>query len=299
MVKNSFTDILLNWEKMNQSKKIQRLQDLENMIARFQGRKPRKVLTKPQSEIMSILKNENREPEAYYCRSDSANIYVFDLKVPAMDAIKNIIHEGFHAYVDDFIKGSASVLKTYSKVDPERFLIEEENLPAIVDEFTGRGMMQLYDTSFAEEKLNYEEDSMYIMKLILDSIESPMDAMKFQTEFMMCVEYAVFNQTRAKRLEREYKTTYESVVTEALNKEPEEKVDMSKCGKFVSEIDPELKKLYEYVKRNYSELRSLQAGGGVLMNQGEKERRMEELYGFIAMAYKNHVLQVLKNKKKS
>ena len=52
MKNTAFTDILFNWDKMSTNKKIQRMQDFENMIARFQGRKPRKISIKPNQEIL-------------------------------------------------------------------------------------------------------------------------------------------------------------------------------------------------------------------------------------------------------
>lgn len=76
----------------------------------------------------------------------------------AIDAIKNIIHEGFHAYVDDFVSGRVSTLKVYSELDAERFFIEEENLPAIHEAFEKTERMLLYDSMYVEEKTNYYEN---------------------------------------------------------------------------------------------------------------------------------------------
>lgn len=62
MKNNAFTDILFNWERMPKSKKMQRLQDLENMIARFQGRKARIISSKSDAEFISKHIGEYRAP---------------------------------------------------------------------------------------------------------------------------------------------------------------------------------------------------------------------------------------------
>ena len=69
MKMNAFIDILINWDKMSRKMKIQRLQDLENMLARFQERKPRTVTDRIDDEIRKLI-GEGREFDGYYSRSN-------------------------------------------------------------------------------------------------------------------------------------------------------------------------------------------------------------------------------------
>jgi predicted Fe-S protein YdhL (DUF1289 family) len=46
MVKNAFTDILFNWQRMSREQKRVALQELENTNAKFQGRKPRRIIVR-------------------------------------------------------------------------------------------------------------------------------------------------------------------------------------------------------------------------------------------------------------
>lgn len=305
MRNNAFTDILLNWEKMSNNKKIQRLQDLENMIARFQGRPPKTVTTKVEQELLEAI-GQGREPEACYNRR-GGKIYFFDLKMSAIDAIKNIIHEGFHAYVDDFIQGKAPVLKTYSKVEQERFFIEEENLDAIRTTFSDGdskhpkeqgGFFPLFDSMYIEELLNYQEDSMYIVKNILDSIDSIPDAIKLQQAYIFAFGFDVDNELRARKYERQYGTTYESLVVDALNHaEDFEKVDMSKCGKISDKMDPEFLEFYQKGREMYK--RFVVAQKNPLLFGQAKEEQMSKAIDAMMIHYRDYVVAMLKNKKKS
>ena len=79
MVKNAFTDLVFNYEKMSRDKKMQRLQDLENMMARFQGRKPRIVsikMTDKVKEMLQIIEGQNRKPYAFYSRDDKNYLHI-------------------------------------------------------------------------------------------------------------------------------------------------------------------------------------------------------------------------------
>lgn len=304
MKNNAFTDILLNWDTMSNNKKIQRLQDLENMIARFQGRPPKTVTTKVEPELLEAI-GQGREPEACYNRR-GGKIYFFDLKMSAIDAIKNIIHEGFHAYVDDFIQGKAPVLKTYSKVDQERFFIEEEHLDAIRTRFSEGdsahqkeqgGFFPLFDSLYIEELLNYQEDSMYIVKNILDSIESVPDAIRLQQDYIFAYGFDVDNELRAQKYERLYGKSYEMLVVEALNSEEDfEKVDMSKCGKISDDIDPEFLSFYQKGRALYKQF-VLAQKSPILFGQA-KEEQMSQAINKMMMHYRDYVMAMLKKKKK-
>lgn len=297
MRNNAFIDILFNWEKMSKAKRVQRLQDLENMIARFQGRKPRTITTKYDPKFVKEHVSKDRNPEAFYSRNDRNRLYLLTLNMPAIDAIKNILHEGFHAYVDDFVSGRVSVLKLYSKLDSERFFIEEENLPAIYDEFEKNGRMLLFDSFYIEERSNYIENSIYMTKMIIDAIDNPVDAMSLQKHFIFALAFGVDNERRGHKLERKFGTTYESMVVNALNREDCEKEKIVKTGKIVNGIDSGYLEFFNKASLLYKEFVSV--SDSPLMNLEAKRKAEQEVVDKISVLYSDYVLKVLKEKKKN
>lgn len=300
MRNTAFTDILFNWDTMSVKKKLQRMQDFENMVARLQGRNPRRVSNRPSQELMSEV-SEDRLPEALYCRSNKEYLYIFNLSIPGIDILKNIIHEGFHSFIHDFLEGRVKNLRLYSQMDPEMFYIQEENLPAIQEEFSQRGMMPLFDSFYIEEKVNYSEDSIILVKLIMDSIDSVQDALKFQQAFIMSLAFHADNIIRGKDYERQYKATFDSVVTDALNKEYEEKVDVSRsrAGKITTQIEPEL---YEFVMKacdKYREFSNMAHGRAILMTKDAVQNAIVQKQAEMLEMYSNYVKAMLKSKKKN
>lgn len=296
MKNNAFTDILLNWETMSAKKKLQRMQDFENMIARFQERKPRKISIKPKKEILDII-SKDRLPEACYARNDSEYLYVFDLSMSAIDVLKNIIHEGFHAYVHDFVTGKAKTLKTYSEVYPEIFYIQEENLPAIHDEFVKRNMMPLFDSFFIEEKINYNENSIYLVKHIMDSIESVQDAIKLQQDFVFSLAFSSDNMIRGRDLEKKYKTTFDEVVVDALNSSNDEK-DRVKKGRIISDIDPELRAFVMKACEKYTAFSCILKQKSMLMSEKGRKEASDKILDEITKMYRDYVMSKIMAKKK-
>ncbi len=296
MKNNAFTDILFNWERMSQSKKLQRLQDLENMIARFQGRKPRTITINTNIDFIKNNIGDYRSPEAYYSRSDKGRLYFVNLNLSAIDAIKNIIHEGFHAYVDDFVSGRVSVLKLLSEISEERFFIEEENLPAIHKAFEKSEKMPLYDSMYIEEKTNYYENSLYITKLIMDAIDSPFDAMRLQKSFVYGLAFGVDNERRGIKFERKYGITYDEIVANALNQENVEKEEIVKTGKITDKIEPELLDFYNRASKLYKEFVSI--SDSPLMSPAAKEAAEGSVIERLTMLYRDYVMKMLKERKK-
>lgn len=298
MKNNAFTDILLNWDTMTVNKKLQRLQDFENMVARMQGRKPRKVSNKPSQEILNNI-GADRLPEACYRRKDKEHLYIFNLSISAVNALKDIIHEGFHAYIHDFITGEVKNLRLYSQMDPEMFYIQEENLPAIHDEFLKRDFMPLFDSLYVEEKVNYSENSIYLVKFILDSIDSVQDAIRLQDAFFMSLAYHAEISIRGKDFERAYNTNFDELIVEALNKEHEKKIEVDRSGKILTRIEPEL---YDFVMKScdkYKELYNLVHGKSIIMTTAGLKLAIDQKLAEIAIIYRDYVMAMLKSKKKN
>lgn len=297
MVNNALSDILLNWNKMSNEQKVSRLQDLENMVARFQGRKPRKIVTQPSQKFISENIGEYRLPSAYYNRQESENLYVIDLNCDAIEAVKDIIHEGFHAYIHDFISGEVETLKLYTPMNLEKFYIEEENLPTISREFHLRQMMPLFDSYYVEERVNYQEDTMYMVSMILDLIENPIDAMRLTDSLILSLEYAFENEKRGKTYESRYGTTYDDIVIAALNRYCEEKCEVVKTGHIHQIEAPELSKFVKRATRFYEDYSN--AKNNLLMTEAMKEKIQQEAINNIIETYRVYVIRMLREKKKA
>jgi hypothetical protein len=296
MVNNALSDILLNWNKMSDEQKTSRLQALENMVARFQERRPRKIVTKINQQFITEHIGSYRLPSAYYSRQDSDYIYIIDLNCHQTEAVKNIIHEGIHAYFHDFVKGDIKTIKLYTPMNLEKFYIEEENLPAIREEFEQRHMMPLFDSFYLEERVNYQEDTMYMIKMILDLIENPADAMRLTESFVLSLDYAAENEKRGRTYESRYKMTYDDIVIAALNKDFDEKCEIVKTGS-VHQIEmPELEKLFKKVIRFYGDYKN--AADSLLMSDIMKEKVQRQAIDYVIEAYRIYVLRMLKEKKK-
>ena len=302
MRKNAFIDLLLNWDTMSKHTKIQRLQSVENMMARYQGRKPRIISTDYNAftiKNIGLIKVEGRDPSACYSRHEKDKIYILDLKQDVYEIIKDVIHEGFHAYVDDFIEGRVPSLRLYSKFDKERFLFEEENLPTIAEACLNADAMQLFDSYYAEERLNYQEGSLYMIKLILDSIDSVKDAIELQKAFTFCLTFYSDNERRGKNEERRLGIKYDDLVLQALQAAGEnpEKCDVSKAGKIYDETDPELLKFFNELSQAYQKLVSVRTN--ILMTPQAKEAETERLSQMFNEVYSSHIKSMLKAKKKN
>ncbi len=296
MIKNAFTDIVFGWERMSVSEKQERLQALENMVARFQNRSPRKIVIK-KNGVFSSKNSSYRDAAAYYSRAEKENIYVGNLNVNAVEAIKNIVHEGFHAYIDDFISGEVESLKLYSQMNLEKFYIEEENLPAIMNEFIKRRMMPLFDSFYVEERVNYQENTIYMLKMILDSIESPYDAMRYSNTLLSVLDYAYDNEKRGKTYESRYGTTYDNVVIQALNKEFDEKCEISQNGRIVQVDDAEFIKFVNRAMRFYGEYSS--AENSLFMTAEMSKKVQQNAAENILLTFNDYVRKMLRDKKKS
>lgn len=293
MKMNAFIDILINWDKMSRKRKLQRLQDLENMLARFQERKPRTVTDKIDDEIRRLI-GEGREFDGYYSRSNKKNICVAKLDGNALDAIKNIIHEGFHAYIDDFVSGKVKTLKLYSKMSKELFEIQEENLEAISSHFRETERMPLFDSFYIEERVNYKENSMYMTKMIIDAIENPIDAMKLTEAFIFSLMYYCDNERRGKKLEREYGSTYDEMVTEALNVDGYEKDKVAKDGVVRDNIDPEFAEFFEKACKYYQQYAD--ASYNPIMRPDAKREEEAKALDKLNSLYRDYVLTLLRKK---
>ena len=296
MVKNALSDILLNWNKMTNEQKAARLQDLENMVARFQERSPRKVITKVNKKFVTEHIGNYRLPSAYYMREDRDHIYMLDLSCDAIEAIKNIIHEGIHAYFHDFIQGKIQTLKLYTQMNLEKFYIEEENLPVIREEFEKRHMMPLFDSFYVEERVNYQEDTMYMVKMMIDLIENPMDAMRLSESIILSLDFASENEKRGKTYESRYGLTYDDIVIAALNKDFDEKYEIVKTGQIHQIEAPDLSRFVKRAIRFYGDYTS--ARSNLLMTEEMKSRAEQESIGNIIETYKVFAMRMLREKKK-
>lgn len=296
MRKTAFTDILLNWDKLSNAQKVMRVQEFENMISRLQGRKPRQIKTKVSESILSKI-SKDRMPAAYYDRQDPKNLYIVKLDDDGIEILRNVVHEGFHSYIDDFINGRVYALKLNSKLNSEMFYIQEENLPAISETFYKKNMMPLFDSFYVEERLNYIEDSIYISKYIIDSIENIYDAMQMTKHFILSLGVYVDNENRGHNLEKQFNTSYDNVVVEALNNENiTEKVTVNKTGKIKDNIDPEYLAFFLQASEYYKEFTNVLHNPMMLPEM--KEQASAIPLAKLTNLYKDYVTKILKSKRK-
>ena len=296
MVKNALSDILFNWNKMSKSYKLTRLQDLENMVARDQGRKPRKVVLNPDMNIVKRYIGTSKCPAAFYSRYDKEHLYIIDDDCEPVEIVKNIIHEGDHAYFHDFVSGEVNAIKMFEKIDLEMFYIEEENLPAINREFEIRGLMDLFDSAYVEERVIHQDCAMRLLRMMFDLVESEIDAGLLYHNVLHALGYAYSNQAKIKDEERVNNVTYENVVIDALNKECDEKCKICKTGHVQQIKDEAFMRFYRKAMQSLKNLDNIRTS--MLMDDLTK-KRMEKQEGNNAMqAYMNYVIRLLREKKK-
>lgn len=293
MVKNAFVEILTDWKNMSDVQKIKKLQELENNLAKFQGRCARTIVL---SDVNFSDTNQNYYASAYYDRETGENIYVLNLEEVAINNALNIIHEGIHAYIDDYLSGKVKNLKLLSKVNLEKFFMEEENLPQIYNEFYDGQMMPLFDRFFIEERLNFTESSLYFLKYLLDSIENKKDIEELNNFMLFAVDYSGMNEIDGKTYESRYGLTYDDVVINALNKENINQIKIDKTGKCSQAYDAGLLKLYEtLIKYHKNVVNSLDS---LFISDDEKEKIANENISKMTENYQNYALNKLKEKVK-
>ena len=289
---NAVTDLILNFDKMSQIKRLQRYQDLENMMASFQGRKPRTVTLKPNREVLQEIKKMGRSPVAYYSRNDRTKIYILKID-SAIDVVKDIIHEGWHAYIDDFIRGVVS-LKTYAPIDRNKFILEEEYIESIYKEFTSRDLMPLCDAFHYEERINYLENSIYLTKYIIDSIQNPTDALILEVPFFQSLYYYVANEKRGRSIEHSNRVNYDKIVADAIAQKPAKTTDLSKLGKIHDMIDEDFLKFFIKVVTNYQEFYECEMAS--IMNPEVKNQIMSKKLANISQLYNDYAKNKIKSK---
>lgn len=293
MVKNALVEILIDWKNLSDVQKIKKLQELENSLAKFQGRHARTIVLSD-SNFSDI--NQNYYASAYYDRETGENIYVLNLEEVAINNALNIIHEGFHAYIDDFLSGKVKNLTLLSKVNLERFFMEEENLPQIYNEFYDGQMSPLFDRFFIEERLNFTESSLYFLKYLLDSVENKKDIEELNNFMLFAVDYSGMNEIDGKTYESRYGLTYDDVVINALNKENIKQIKIDKTGKCNQAYDVGLLKLYEtLIKYHKNVVNSLDS---LFISDDEKEKIANANILKMTENYQNYALNMLKEKVK-
>ena len=289
-------DIIFNYNKMSIKQKIKRLQDLENMMARFQERKPRTITNEYNKKFIEEYIGLDRMPDGFYNRQEPEKIYVFDFKDEGINLVKRTIHEGIHAYIDDFLSGKVKMLRLYSALSKEKFFIEEEYMPSIYDKFNDMSYMPLFDSAFIEEKLNHQETSLYMLKLILDSIQNPKDILIMRESVITVIAAAYSNEERQSDFEKQYKTTYDNIVIETLNQDNLEKADIVKTGEIKDRIEPEILELYNKLHAAYKSVS--QINKNIMMRPEDRNKLYIEEIHKLAETYEKGVEKFLRQKKK-
>ena len=281
---------------MNKVQKIKRLQDFENMVARFQGRKPKTLTTTIKKDILEEQKSMGRKPYAFYDKENFTKIYVIEFTDNPMDAIKDVIHEGWHGYVDDFISRKGT-LKTFFKIDKERLVIESQGLLKIYKEAVDTGKLALFDAFSMEERLNYKETTLYITKFLLDAAENKMDVLALLDVLHVAYYYPAENERRGKAFEKQHKITYDELAFNALNNQNDtELIDVSNSGNIIDGIDPELLSFFDKAFPIYQEYYSLINNPLIMGNA--KEKMIDDKLNQFDLMVLEYTMNMLRQKKK-
>ena len=293
---NPFIDILLNWSTMPNSKKKGRLQDYENMLARRQNRKPRKFeIATPKIIEHTETDMEAREAGAFYSRNNPSKMYLLRLDPDGMTNARFVTHEGFHAYMHDYISGKCD-LKLFSVVDKELLYSEERDLADIKKGFTDAKMLPLFDIAYIEERLNHQETSLIMIELLLEAIETPKDSEILLEYFIYAIEDACINEQRIKEYERLYGVKYEDVKAHAIANYTEQKVKISRAKKVVDNINPELLTLFEEAKKIYHQITENNDNLLLIANTDSQTKIKENLRDRFGELYYGYVRQMLQRK---
>ncbi len=198
---------------MSNEEKVYALQQLENMMADKQNRKSRTLTTEVPNELRDYvdnfektLKQSDNEgvPSAMYTSENTENIYLFRLEVNGLDAANIIVHEGFHALIDDFINGKAS-LKTFSKPNLEDFIREICLFPESQD-FADNHKLMIFAIDNVEDRLVYPESIKLMVKCILELAETPSEAHKITESIYNSIILLRRVNLYKKQLEKTYGT---------------------------------------------------------------------------------------------
>lgn len=282
MKNNTFTKILNNWKKWSVAQKLRELQNLENLNAKKDGRRPRKIVFKP--ELLSNPIFEGRTPAAFYSRSDSENITFLEFEFEPLETIYYMMHEAEHATVDDFVKNKSD-LKLLQKVDTEKLLLEFECLNYIGEFCNNNQLFQrLFDQKYAEEQLAINEPILNIVNMLSECIDSYKDFPVVGEALIMLCYMKYERENIAKNLEKQLSGTYEQIISPILEKQlskskAERFVNLSTRKKVISGLDTEVVKNFNAIYQKYSEWHNYR--DSVFISNNVKERVSNELFALL------------------
>lgn len=99
-----------NWDRLSERERLRSLQFYENSLAQEQGRNPREVVRKSDSQLGGAFgRYDIDSPEKIYLNQNFlSNKDNFNYDWNSYNAMNTVAHEGRHAYQDDCIKGITS-----------------------------------------------------------------------------------------------------------------------------------------------------------------------------------------------
>ena len=166
MIKNTFTQLVNHWSEFDKQKKLDLLSRLEFENANFQNRMPR-----------ILVETENIEDFALACYSplNPERISIKPLtNQSVITLIEAVLHEGFHAMVDDYFNNKAD-LKCFSKIDKSKLHHEKAYSHLIHYRAQLQDAKWQFALSFYEEVLAREESMLQLVNLFLNSFETEYD----------------------------------------------------------------------------------------------------------------------------
>lgn len=300
MKNNALVDILINWENMPKSKKKSRIQDLESLVANRQGRKPRIIeysLEKIKGKgIDSSLLNAKDNGAACYIREFPTKIFVLNFNEDGPTMAKYVVHEGFHAYMHDYINGKVN-LSTITPIDKERLFLEEQHAEDIIKEVANNGLFLVFNTNFIEEKINFQETTLIMLEILFDSIENAYDA-----NILLPYVLNIINQVHEMDILREmydkqYGVKYDDVVSSAIINNNEPQTNMQKVKKVIDNRNPGLLEFFNKCKKLLIRITELESSN-MFYSKDEYEKEYKNLSNQIGDLYFNYINSMANKKYK-
>ena len=169
MEENVFDEILKYWNTFDTKEKIAHLQMYENINAKLHNRLEREVVfVEPKQKKDLLIAGQYKKDEPVLLRIAKVKIDKYD----AIRALDTTYHEGYHAFVHDFLD-NINDLKTFSNLTKNDFFTEFKQNILMLFAMLRRNrdsqdkISQYFKDYYYEEQLVYKESLIFMLYNIL------------------------------------------------------------------------------------------------------------------------------------
>ena len=160
------TTLLNDFNKMDRDAQRKHLQLFEYYCARHFNRPARDV-------VYEELIDPNTKKSGFYDLFSPAHINIFYTNNP-LEALTTVFHEGYHAYIDDFISDRINKLRAISKVDRTKLYFERIHNIEIAKKTIGKYSEYIRLDKY-EESLTRTETDLNLLTAIMVACETEED----------------------------------------------------------------------------------------------------------------------------